>query len=124
MRTGVAINRVKGPVAESPRFPAQRSSAQGESAPKVRARAVADGNRVNIPEPPAGAMWGRRRLCELAIGCASEACRWIPLGNPGGRYHRGAAILARLSQKKNQISRDDAPEARSNRKRPNAGAEM
>ena len=43
---------MKGPLAESPRFPAQRSSAQGESAPKVRARAVADGNPVNIPELP------------------------------------------------------------------------
>src|SRR4029453_1126851 len=69
---------------------AQRSSAQGESAPKVRARAVADGNPVNIPEPPTGAMWGRRRLCEPAVGLAGEACRWISLGNPGGRYHRGA----------------------------------
>ena len=49
---------MKGLVAESPRFPAQRSSAQGESAPKVRARAVADGNRVNIPEPPAGMRCG------------------------------------------------------------------
>jgi hypothetical protein len=49
---------VKGLVAESPRFPAQRSSAQGESAPKVRARAVADGNPVNIPEPPTGMRCG------------------------------------------------------------------
>ena len=50
--------RVRIPHAESPRFPAQRSSAQGESAPKVRQRCVADGNRVNIPEPPAGMRCG------------------------------------------------------------------
>ena len=49
---------MKGPLAESPRFPAQRSSAQGESAPKARRRRVADGNRVNIPEPPAGMRCG------------------------------------------------------------------
>ena len=47
---------VKSPLAESPRFPEQRSSAQGESAPKVRAKAVTDGNLVNIPEPPCNAM--------------------------------------------------------------------
>ena len=49
---------MKGPLAESPRFPAQRSSAQGESAPKVRQRCVADGNLVNIPEPPTGMRCG------------------------------------------------------------------
>lgn len=35
--------------AESLRFPARRSSAQGKSAPKVRLRSVADGKQVNIP---------------------------------------------------------------------------
>ena len=40
---------MKGPLAENPRFPAQRSSAKGESAPKVRLRSVADGKQVNIP---------------------------------------------------------------------------
>ena len=35
--------------AESPRFPAQRQSAQGESAPKARLRSVVDGKQVNIP---------------------------------------------------------------------------
>ena len=38
-------------VAESPRVPAQGSSAQGKPAPKARAKAVADGNEVNIPQP-------------------------------------------------------------------------
>ena len=61
--------RVKSPLAESPRFPAQRSSAQGESAPKVRQRCVADGKQVNIPVLTYIAMWGRRRL-----------------GHPGVRY--------------------------------------
>ena len=35
--------------AESPRFPARRKSAQGESVPKVRLKSVADGKQVNIP---------------------------------------------------------------------------
>ena len=43
--------RVKNPHAESPRFPAQGYSAQGQSAPKTRAKAVVDGTQVNIPEP-------------------------------------------------------------------------
>ncbi len=54
MPTRVAINRVKTPVAESPRVPAQGQSAQGEPAPKARAKAVADGNQVNIPGPVGG----------------------------------------------------------------------
>ena len=50
---------MKSPLAESPRFPALRSSEQGESAPKARARAVVDGNQVNIPGPMFSAMGGR-----------------------------------------------------------------
>ena len=50
---------MKSPLAVSPRFPAQRSSAQGESAPKARQRCVADGKQVNIPVPITSAMWGR-----------------------------------------------------------------
>ena len=68
---------MKGVLAESPRFPAQRSSAQGESAPKVRAKAVADGNLVNIPEPLINAMGGRRRLNRPTVGIVGEACRRI-----------------------------------------------
>ena len=41
--------RVKNPHAVSPRFPAPRYSAQGESAPKVRQKCVVDGRQVNIP---------------------------------------------------------------------------
>ena len=40
---------MKGSLAESPRFPVQRSSEQGESAPKARLKSVVDGNQVNIP---------------------------------------------------------------------------
>ena len=50
---------VKGLHAVSPRFPVQRSSEQGESAPKVRLRSVTDGNKVNIPCPPLNAKGGR-----------------------------------------------------------------
>ena len=59
---------MKGSLAESPRFPAQRSSAQGESAPKVRQKCVADGKQVNIPVPQFNAMWGRRRLDQPGVG--------------------------------------------------------
>ena len=45
---------MKDPVAGSPRVPAQGSSAQGEPAPKARAKAVADGNQVNSPGPAGG----------------------------------------------------------------------
>ena len=43
--------RVKFPHAENPRFPAQRSSAQGESGPKMRPKGVVDGKQVKIPVP-------------------------------------------------------------------------
>lgn len=39
---------MKSPLAASPRFPALRSSEQGESAPKARLRSIADGNRLII----------------------------------------------------------------------------
>ena len=48
--------RVKSPHAVSPRFPVQRSSEQGESAPKARQRCVVDGKQVNIPVPLISAM--------------------------------------------------------------------
>ena len=37
---------------ESLRFPEEGSSAQGKSGPKPRARAVGDGQLVEIPVPP------------------------------------------------------------------------
>ena len=36
---------------ESLRFPGEGSSAQGKSGPKPRAKAVGDGQRVDIPVP-------------------------------------------------------------------------
>lgn len=63
--------RVKSPHAVSPRFPVQRSSEQGESAPKARQRCVADGKQVNIPAPSLDAMGGR-----IAEGCPG-------VGSPG-----------------------------------------
>ena len=38
--------------AEYPRFPGEGSSAQGKSGPKSRAKAVDDGQLVDIPAPP------------------------------------------------------------------------
>ena len=53
---------MKGSLAESPRFPPPRSSAEGESAPKVRAKAVADGKLVNIPAPRFNAIVGTEKV--------------------------------------------------------------
>ena len=54
--------RVKILHAESLRFPAQRTSAQGESAPKARQKCVVDGKQVKIPVLCLIAKGGRRRL--------------------------------------------------------------
>ena len=43
---------VRIPAAENPRFPEEGSSAQGKSGPKPRAKAVGDGQLVEIPVPP------------------------------------------------------------------------
>src|SRR3569832_3036172 len=69
MLTLVAIMRVKSPHAVSPRFPVQRSSEQGESAPKARQRCVADGKQVYIPAPSLDAKGGR-----IAEGCPGVGC--------------------------------------------------
>ena len=47
--------------------------AEGESAPKVRAKAVIDGKRVNIPAPMVNAMGGRRKLGRPGVGCPGES---------------------------------------------------
>ena len=44
--------RVRIPPAENLRFPEEGSSSQGKSGPKPRARAVGDGQQVEIPVPP------------------------------------------------------------------------
>ena len=44
--------RVRIPSAENLRFPEEGSSAQGKSGPKPRAKAVGDGQLVEIPVPP------------------------------------------------------------------------
>ena len=59
---------MKSPLAVSPRFPVQRSSEQGESAPKARQRCVADGKQVNIPAPMINAMGGRIAESHPVIG--------------------------------------------------------
>ena len=41
---------------ENPRFPEEGSSTQGQSGPKPRAKAVGDGQQVEIPVPPESAM--------------------------------------------------------------------
>lgn len=59
---------MKSPLAASPRFPALRSSEQGESAPKARLRSIADGNQVNNPGPIAGAREGRSAEGHPGVG--------------------------------------------------------
>ena len=66
---------VKSSHAVSPRFPVQRSSEQGESAPKARQRCVADGKQVNIPAPSLDAMGGR-----IAKGCPGVGCPGFCVG--------------------------------------------
>ena len=63
------VKQVKSLLAVSPRIPALRSSEQGESAPKVRPKGVADGNQVNIPEPASDAMGGRSMKDHPGVGC-------------------------------------------------------
>ena len=59
---------MKSPLAANPRFPALRSSEQGESVPKARLRSVADGKQVNIPAPSLDAMGGRIAESHPGVG--------------------------------------------------------
>ena len=45
-------SEVRNRAVECPRFPGEGSSTQGKSGPKARAKAVADGQSVEIPIPP------------------------------------------------------------------------
>ena len=45
-------SEVRNEAVECPRFPGEGSSTQGKSGPKARAKAVADGQSVEIPIPP------------------------------------------------------------------------
>ena len=54
-RENVGMSSERGvriPPAEYLRFPEEGSSSQGKSGPKPRARAVGDGQQVEIPAPP------------------------------------------------------------------------
>lgn len=74
--TGVGIPR-----AESPRFPGEGSSPQGQPGPKARARAVADGRQVDIPAPRARVT---DRRGDGPDGAGPGSGRPGP-GKPGGR---------------------------------------
>ena len=60
--------------AGSLRIPAQRKTAQGESAPKTRLKSVVDGKQVKIPVLYLEVKGGRRRLGypSFGIGGLSE----------------------------------------------------
>ena len=47
-----SVRQVRILSTENPRFPEEGSSAQGKSGPKPRAKAVGDGQQVEIPVPP------------------------------------------------------------------------
>ena len=47
-----SVRQVRILSAENLRFPEEGSSAQGKSGPKLRAKAVGDGQQVDIPVPP------------------------------------------------------------------------
>ena len=81
--------RVKNPHAASPRVPAQRFSAQGESDPKARPKGVVDGNPVNIPDPVTCAVGGRSRVGETADGCAVELTISRRFGKSGRHQGKG-----------------------------------
>ena len=48
-------SRARIPATENLRIPGEGSSAQGQSGPKPRAKAVGDGQLVEIPVPPKAA---------------------------------------------------------------------
>ena len=47
-----SVRQVRILSAENLRFPEEGSSTQGQSGPKLRAKAVGDGQQVDIPVPP------------------------------------------------------------------------
>ena len=47
-----SVRQVRILSAENLRFPEEGSSSQGQSGPKPRAKAVGDGQQVDIPVPP------------------------------------------------------------------------
>ena len=47
-----SVRQVRILSAENLRFPEEGSSTQGKSGPKLRAKAIGDGQQVEIPVPP------------------------------------------------------------------------
>ena len=68
---------MKSSLAVSPRFPAPRSSAQGESAPKARPKGVVDGKQVNIPAPILWSDAGVKKGSHADYWISVQACREI-----------------------------------------------
>src|SRR5690606_34580257 len=99
--------RVKGPHAVSPRFPVQRSSEQGESAPKARQRCVADGKQVNIPAPTASAMWGRILIGYPGVGCPGLGRSRRALGKSGAHIPR--LSIERACSRSNRMGSQEKP---------------
>ena len=71
--------------AESLRFPEEGSSSQGKSGPKLRPKGVSDGQRVDIPVPPAAVksdgVTQKGRHSAPLVECV-QACREQGQANP------------------------------------------
>src|ERR1700757_1241866 len=89
---------VKTPHAVSPRFPVQRSSEQGESAPKARQKCVADGKQVNIPAPLLDAMGGRIAEGCPGVGRPGRCIGEGALANPGAQFKGVARVTSVTKQ--------------------------
>ena len=118
--------------AESPRLPGPGSSSQGQSGPKARPKGVADGCRVNIPEPETesdgvtrkggcAGYWNSRskRAGEARVKCRAgfPEPRRGPPGSPGGKASGPCRREKRLSvgfrlgpyRKPTQVDRSNRP---------------
>jgi hypothetical protein len=83
MRARVTRNAVRICVAESPRFPGQGQSSQGQSDPKTRPKGVVDGRRVNIPVPVRACSC--RGGVEKARRAGDQQSRFKPVGRAVGK---------------------------------------
>ncbi len=99
--------------AGNPRFPGEGSSAQGESGPKPRAKAVGDGQLVEIPVPPkaaersgdaagqAGRAVGRARASVERAGAGKSA----PAGPRGATRREKSTEAAGSSRREKPLAR-------------------
>src|SRR5215510_7405361 len=86
----VARKQRRALLAENLRIPEQGYSAQGESVPKARPKGVADGNPVNIPEPPIGRYHDGGTQEARRTGCWTSWAKLV-----GGRSRKIRSFIQR-----------------------------